>query len=435
MNDFELTFYPASFLGGIDKITSGWNKLRETFKNFSSQAKKTTWDTEETFKKGEKKKQEEGRKGAEGMGAGLDQIMGKVKALAAAYLGFRAVMKYLPEVGQTFQIAGDIMMRNFLNPLRRELMPYLQKVLDWVRNHRAMFVRWGSVLADVFRMVVGVIKIMIQNIQVMFNSFKKVWTGFFGESKKSLLEWIQVFMFKITTIMIAVQTLLTPVFEILGKLFGYVAIAAKGFFDGLISGAAGAGEILQDFIVMIKEIASLFDGLGMESGELYTIFKMLGDVVMTSLVIPIKMAISFVRMLVELVKVFMDQLRAISRVLTGDFKGALSSLKSMGSHLSGAGGHLKSMIMTPKNEIEKSAGRIKGYADGPRATASVRNIQTNNNQKFESNLKIEKVEVGIKDPEDAEKAGKEFGEGASKNLEAWMRKSINRDKVAMGVTP
>ena len=69
------------------------------------------------------------------------------------------INKYIPEIGQTFNLVSGIVMRNFLFPLRRELVPLLQSILNWTMTHRKVFVEWGSLVANVFRAVIQVGKV------------------------------------------------------------------------------------------------------------------------------------------------------------------------------------------------------------------------------------------------------------------------------------
>jgi len=95
-------------------------------------------------------------------------------ALSFAKMGISKLMSNIPEIGQTFKIAGDVITRNFLWPLRQQLMPYLQKFLNWVRDHRAMFVRWGAVLVNVFQVVVQGVKSAINILKPFYEAAVKL---------------------------------------------------------------------------------------------------------------------------------------------------------------------------------------------------------------------------------------------------------------------
>ena len=76
------------------------------------------------------------------------------KILSILFSGFTAFYnkfkEFVPEFTKTFSVASDIFFKNLFWPLRQYLLPYLQKLLDWVRDNRKMFIAWGGVLVNVF---------------------------------------------------------------------------------------------------------------------------------------------------------------------------------------------------------------------------------------------------------------------------------------------
>jgi hypothetical protein len=108
----------------------------------------------------------------------------------------------MPEVGQAFGLAKDIFLKNLLWPLRQQVMPLLQKMMDWVRDNRAQFVKWGVAISNVFRTVVIVVKtlwdVMKQLVEVVANSFQKA----FKTNFKSFDEFVNVLSFKISAVII-----------------------------------------------------------------------------------------------------------------------------------------------------------------------------------------------------------------------------------------
>lgn len=435
MDDFTLTFDPKSFLAGIDDITKSLDDLRSRFAKTANDADKQTKQGLDKTKKNEKEKADAHKSSANMITEGMSGLLKKAAALGAAYLSIRYAMSKLPEIGQTFSIAGDIISRNFLWPLRKELIPYLQKILDWVRDHRAMFVRWGSVLADVFRAVVGVIKVLLKNIQTMFSAFTKTWEGFFGKSKKSLLEWIQVFIFKITTIMIAIQVLLAPVFEFLGKVIGKIAIATKAYFDGLVEGLSHGSGLLNDFIALMKEVASIFDEVNAESGDLYKAFKIIGDAIGTGLVISLRAVVTALRIIVDLIKMVIANFRVMGKIATGDFSGALSMIKKQGSIASSIGGHIKGFASSQVDSVKGFVGRAVDTVSGPSVKATGKASGAVVNSNMNSTIKIEKIEVGLKDKDEAEKVGKQVGSGVRKQVTNDIKTQLRKDREALAVTP
>ena len=124
-------------------------------------------------------------------------IMSATAKIGLLVKGFKSVMKNMPEIGQAFKIAGDIMSKEFFFPIRQQIMPYLQKMLDWVRDHRTLFAKWGQAVADVLKIVIDVGKTLWNTlkdvVEILTNSLQKG----LGTSFKSLDEFISVLQVKI----------------------------------------------------------------------------------------------------------------------------------------------------------------------------------------------------------------------------------------------
>ena len=82
-------------------------------------------------------------------------------AIKAGQALMRKFSQHIPEVGRAFNIAGQVFFKNFFWPLRRMLMPMLQRMLDWVRDHRTLFVKWGTVLANIFKVIINLGKQLV----------------------------------------------------------------------------------------------------------------------------------------------------------------------------------------------------------------------------------------------------------------------------------
>ena len=72
---------------------------------------------------------------------GLKSMAIRAGLVALAFKSIQGILNSMPEIGKTFGIAKDIFMKNLLWPLRKFILPYLQRLLDWVRTHRLMFVK------------------------------------------------------------------------------------------------------------------------------------------------------------------------------------------------------------------------------------------------------------------------------------------------------
>jgi hypothetical protein len=202
--------------------------------------------------------------------------MGKAVGLISAAVG--RLLSYVPEIGKTFQLASDVFLKNLLWPLRQELIPVLQGILNWVRDNRAMFVRWGGVIVNIFRVVFSVVK-------AFFSTLEKFWTKvsdqvrkIFGLTSKNIMDLINVLLFKFAVIVTTIQVLLEPVFDFLAESIGYSLRLLKSFFDGFTEGARGVSEPIMRIVDAFSFIGTAFRDLFAEVGDLSGAFKELGNI-------------------------------------------------------------------------------------------------------------------------------------------------------------
>lgn len=191
-------------------------------------------------------------KGAANMTKAVRQ--GAVRAAAivgGAVLAFKgmvaAFQKGIPELGESINIAKDIFIRNFLWPLRKELMPLLQRMLDWVREHRGLFIKWGQAVANVFRVLVNVARKVIQWGREILQSIGAVFQRFFGDQVSS---WEEAW--NLLTAKVAIG-----------------AIFIGNLLDNIVSGIAQFVRLIGPSVIMaIRELVELFANLVIHSGLL-----------------------------------------------------------------------------------------------------------------------------------------------------------------------
>jgi hypothetical protein len=168
------------------------------------------------------------------------------------------ISKNIPEIGQTFNLVSGIAMRNLLNPLRRELVPLLQKVLDWTMNHRKAFVEWGGFIANAFKTIVTIGKVaweLIKNFtEGLFKSF--------GMSKDGFMQTLNLLLFKVTAVVIAAGIMLAPIFKTVGEVVGDIIKLVAKVIDLLSkSGVLNAMlEIVQNLFTILDGIVKLLSG-------------------------------------------------------------------------------------------------------------------------------------------------------------------------------
>jgi hypothetical protein len=211
-------------------------------------------------------------------------------AIGGMMLAFKGVQnafnKGLPEIGQAFNIASDIISKNFFWPLRQQLMPVLNDILSWVTENRTLFVRWGAAIGNVFKSVVltatELYKVVKTLVDAVGNSFQKAW----GTSFQNFQEFLDVLSFKIAVVVIwfgliaeQAMTKIQPLFntitklttEALGKIAPEVIDLAKragelamGMIDDAVdSGALQAAlEVITSCVISLKEnVVTVANGL------------------------------------------------------------------------------------------------------------------------------------------------------------------------------
>ena len=176
--------------------------------------------------------------------------------------GFKSVMKNMPEIGQAFKIAGDIINKEFFFPIRQQIMPYLQKMLDWTRDHRALFAKWGQVVADVLKTVIDVGKTLWNTlkdvVEILTNSLQKG----LGTSFKSLDEFISVLQVKIAFVTLLIGDVIKKMVEKISPTFEY--IIEKGseilrFFASLASSWLTLNGNGDSLVTVLDKVYQVFD--------------------------------------------------------------------------------------------------------------------------------------------------------------------------------
>jgi phage-related protein len=185
----------------------------------------------------------------------------------------------LPEVSKAFGMAGDVITRNLFWPLRKEIVPLLQKMLDWVRDHRAMFVQWGNVLVNIFRTIKTIVMGFIEILQHMWERLSAGLERIFGKTTNTVSQTINLILFKITAVFIFVKSLMEPFIDFMVdgflKIIEYVKAFATGFMEGLANIGSTLGEAMKSFRGLYDVIHNL---LG-DGNALVNVFKLLGNVI------------------------------------------------------------------------------------------------------------------------------------------------------------
>lgn len=187
----DFTFNTGLFEKGIDRVMGGFRNMENT---------------------------------AGAVSRGINKSLRRVAAVAAGLFGsfklIQGALKNMPEVGQAFGIARDIFVKNLLFPLRKEILPLLQRMLDWVRDNRALFVRWGNTIANIFRSVVRGVRNVIEFIQRLSQRVAEFAGKIFGDQIRNIDDIFNLITFKLSVAIQFVTNLLSGIGSIFGSFIG-----------------------------------------------------------------------------------------------------------------------------------------------------------------------------------------------------------------------
>jgi hypothetical protein len=433
MDDVQFTFDYLPFMTGIDKISAGMNKFLNIVKTVSSTAGKgVAASSGFAAKLGQAFSPDNAKKMKEMSGGGKEGIgtwaIAKGNLIAMAISGafkkaFASIKAHIPELAQTMSIASDIFMRNLLWPLRQELAPYLQKLLNWVRDSRGMFVRWGGVLVNIFRGMKELVGGMIKGMEAGAKRFAQVWEKQFGPIKKSFTEVLNMIIFKLVGFIMFVQEALRPLNDSIGALLGFIAVGVKGLFDGFMDGIEPIMEPLGEIIDMLLEFLDTLTGGEGNAKAFYDIMAGIGDLIGTTLVVAFDVLAIAVKGLITLLKTVWNLGKAVVKLFQGDFKGAWGAVKDIGSDFAdtfkfGAKkfGDAYDRGMGFKSRTEA---RAKPYIDAARATEAIENQEIQNRQTYNNEAAVNIGEVKIQ-------SNAEDAEGIAKDVAGMLNEKIKR---------
>lgn len=301
MDDVTLTFDPSMFQKGIDSINSGLEQMNQHFSSFAKQSTKKVQQV--------------------GLSA-----MNLVKALAPigiAFAGIRKAIHQIPELGRTFSIAGDIISKQLLWPLRRELIPILQKFLDWVRDNRAMFLRWGNVVANVFRIIKSIIGGIWDFIKRFWETLSGHLETIFGRSIKAVGDMVNVILFKVAAVVQFIMALFSPLAEFFANIFAIMIKSVKAFISGFIDGLGDLSPELKQVTEWISELASWIFNTTKNTNGLVGAFRTLGSIAGTVVGTAIRLLVDQIDHLITSFKKLpyaVDALKALFSGRMAEFK-------------------------------------------------------------------------------------------------------------------
>lgn len=211
-------------------------------------------------------------KHTQGAAAGIEKAMfwamAKVQALGAAIKGLGnfivgVVRQNIPELGQTFGIVKEIFFKNLFWPLRNQLTPVLQSILNWARDNRARFVEWGATLVNVFTAAWGIAKQLFTTLKALWDqTMAPLLKGFF---KGGITDTINLMLAKIAVLGQFVSDLFIELFKPGGSLansVGNLLSMVKDTFEWfgkLLSPNKQGDSILTVFKTIFETVGRLFE--------------------------------------------------------------------------------------------------------------------------------------------------------------------------------
>lgn len=199
-------------------------------------------------------------------------IVGAVAKIGLLVGAFKTVMKNIPEIGQTFKMASEIISKEFFFPIKQMLMPYLQKILDWTRDHRAMFAKWGNSVAQVIKVVINVGKELWKTFKNVANILINTLQKGLGTSFKSIDEFINVLSVKVSVITILLGDMITSLYDTIAPVFEYI-----------IKTGAEILKFFGDLLGSWLELNENGDSLSTVFGKLYDVFDKIVHIIGDSL--------------------------------------------------------------------------------------------------------------------------------------------------------
>lgn len=278
---------------------------------------------------------------ARGVTRGFTRIIAVLGTVYGSFRLIRGAMNNIPEIGQVFGIARDIFTRNLLFPLRKEIIPLLQRLLDWVRDSRGAFVRWGNIIANVFRAVVAGVRNIIDFVRQMSIRVADFAARIFGDRIRDIEEIFNLITFKLAVVIQFVTLLLSTI----GGLF-------RSFFDGL----GDIGPTLRSILDSIGEFVSIFTTTNEEGDSFRNILSSITNLLGQMLDFVLQMTDRFLEGFVPAIEDIATPIQGIVDAFSDIFNSIFGSTEQMekwGDLFESLGTFLGTTLMTTLEFIEK----------------------------------------------------------------------------------
>ena len=282
-------------------------------------------------------------------------VVAQLAILKTAFEGIKSVLGEIPEIGQAFGIAKDIILENFLFPLRQAVLPILQDILDWVRDNRSLFVRWGETVVGIFRVGAQIVGAFANALNIVFEAIQKVLREVFG-FPATFEETINLILFKLSAVAIFMGQLLepvaqfladiiedaTPLIDSLRRAIGFIGEIATSLAGGFLQGIQGIREPIQEIINAVTDVINAIIGGEENLNSWKDIFEGIGVVLGGT----IRIALNAIATVVKF----------LSALLTPIIEFVRDGIQNLVTPLFGEGGLLRGLVdfFSPPDPEERS---------------------------------------------------------------------------------
>jgi phage-related protein len=237
--DFDL----AASIRKSNKSSNDFNKTLETIHKSMDKLKVTTHNM------------------AVGISKGFNYMAVKVVAAYALIKAAQRTLFEMPEVSKAFSLMRDVFLKNLLFPLRKELIPVLQKVLNWFRDNRGTFVKWGESLANVFRAIVHGLSGAAEYGRSLYQTFLGLMTNIFGMQITNFSDLFDMLAFKFAVVIEFVKMFLAPLEKYITPIIGLIGDSLRIALEAVTSLVSGFVEGFGDLDTILGPVVALWDRL------------------------------------------------------------------------------------------------------------------------------------------------------------------------------
>lgn len=306
-NDVKFGFSFDEFKRGFSAISKGFTGMKNMFISGAKSMTKAFRSTAKDQKSVASGVLDTSKSVSKGVFSALSKFAILATGIVAAFSFARnQINKFVPEIGQTFSIASDIFFRNFLFPLRKALLPLLQRLLDWVRKNRDSFVKWGAVMVNVFKVAVAGLKVVFGIVKQIFSAVFSTINDLFGNTGKTLTQTVNLILAKLATVFVFLETLIKPISDTFTVALKGILTGLKEFSAGFVEGFAPIFENSEHFMGLFSDLSGMFDSLFEGIEKNLPLIRKFGEVLGTIVGTAVETLIVNIRRLISLVTFLYD---------------------------------------------------------------------------------------------------------------------------------